>query len=77
LVVFADSESVMPVVDSPEPVETVESLSARIQVLVLERQALRRAGATLGALEDNRLEIARLQQLLSRALIQRYLSVAA
>ena len=55
----------------------VETLTRRIQVLVGERQALRAAGASFAALEENRLEIARLQQLLSRALIQRYLSAAA
>jgi hypothetical protein len=64
-------------VDAHDPIESVESLTDRIQTLVGERQALRAAGANLAALERNRLEIARLQQLLSRALIQRYLSVAA
>jgi hypothetical protein len=57
--------------------DSVEILTQRIQTLVGERQALRGAGAQLAALEQNRLEIARLQQLLSRALIQRYLFVAA
>jgi hypothetical protein len=57
--------------------DSVEILTQRIQTLVGERQALRSAGAQLVALEQNRLEIARLQQLLSRALIQRYLFVAA
>jgi hypothetical protein len=57
--------------------DSVEILTHRIQTLVGERQALRGAGAQLAALEQNRLEIARLQQLLSRALIQRYLFVAA
>jgi DNA-binding FadR family transcriptional regulator len=75
--VLADSESVMAPVDAQDPTESVESLTERIQALVGERQALRAAGANLAALECNRLEIARLQQLLSRALIQRYLSVAA
>jgi hypothetical protein len=60
-----------------EATESVEALTERIQVLVGERQALRAAGANVAALERNRLEIARLQQLLSRALIQRYVSVAA
>jgi hypothetical protein len=57
--------------------ESVETLTQRILTLVGERQGLRASGAALAALEQNRLEIARLQQLLSRALIQRYLSVAA
>jgi hypothetical protein len=64
-------------VDAPDHTESVEALTERIQALVGERQALRAAGANLAALERNRVEIARLQQLLSRALIQRYLSVAA
>jgi hypothetical protein len=67
----------MPSVDGYDGSESVEALTERIQVLVGERQALRAAGANVAALEHNRLEIARLQQLLSRALIQRYLSVAA
>jgi hypothetical protein len=67
----------MPAIDSPDPAGSVESLTERIQELVGERQVLRGAGANLSALEQNRVEIARLQQLLSRALIQRYLSVAA
>jgi hypothetical protein len=66
----------MAAITSPD-LDTVEVLTKRIQKLVGERQALRGAGAQLAALEQNRLEIARLQQLLSRALIQRYLFVAA
>jgi hypothetical protein len=66
----------MAAITSPD-LDTVEILTKRIQKLVGERQALRGAGAQLAALEQNRLEIARLQQLLSRALIQRYLFVAA
>jgi hypothetical protein len=62
---------------SHEIAESVESLTERIAALVGERQALRAAGAHVSALEENRCEIARLQQLLSRALIERYLSVAA
>jgi hypothetical protein len=62
---------------SHEMAESVESLTERIAVLVGERQALRAAGAQVAALEENRREIARLQQLLSRALIERYLFVAA
>ena len=63
--------------DSNEPLESVEALTERILALVGERQALRAAGANGATLEENRIEIARLQQLLSRALIQRYLYVAA
>jgi hypothetical protein len=52
--------------------ETVESLSARIGAFVSERQRLRASDAERHALESNRLEIARLQQRLSAALIARY-----
>jgi hypothetical protein len=57
--------------------ETVESLSEQITKLVSERQALRAAGADAAALEQNRLEIARLQQRLSAALIHQYGPAAA
>ena len=53
--------------------ETVETLSERIGAFVTERQALRASKAEREALERNRLEIARLQQRLSVALIKRYL----
>jgi hypothetical protein len=52
--------------------ETVETLSERLSSFVSERQRLRAAHAERHALESNRLEIARLQQRLSVALIQRY-----
>jgi hypothetical protein len=53
--------------------DTVETLSERISSFVSERQRLRAIQAERHALESNRLEIARLQQRLSVALIQRYL----
>ena len=53
--------------------ETVETLSQRISAFVSERQRLRASDAEREALERNRVEIARLQQRLSVALIQRYL----
>ena len=51
---------------------TVETLNERLGRLVAERQALRARQASDRALEDNRREIARSQQELSRALIERY-----
>jgi regulator of replication initiation timing len=57
--------------------DTVESLSEQITRLVSERQALRAAAADAAALEQNRLEIARLQQRLSAALIHQYGPAAA
>lgn len=57
--------------------ESVETLSHRIATIVAERQALRAAQADPDALEQNRREIARLQQRLSEALIARYLPEAA
>jgi hypothetical protein len=56
---------------------SVERLQTRIGDLCSERQRLRAAGAGEGELEQNRLEIARLQQELSRALIGRHLRPAA
>ena len=56
---------------------TVEALQAEIGVLCSERQRLRAAGAEESELEPNRLEIARLQQELSHALIGRYSRTAA
>ncbi len=58
-------------------VESVEALTEEIARLVRERQALRTAAADATVLEQNRLEIARLQQRLSKALIRRYLPAAA
>ena len=60
-----------------ETVESVEALTDGIARLVSERQRLRAAGADDARLEENRLEIARLQQRLSKALIRRYLPAAA
>jgi hypothetical protein len=53
--------------------ETVETLSERIAAFVSERQRLRAIDAERDTLERNRIEIARLQQRLSVALIRRYL----
>jgi hypothetical protein len=55
----------------------VETLIERIESLVGERQALRAGSADLAALETNRIEIAQLQQQLSRALIERFRPAAA
>lgn len=52
--------------------DDVEGLQQRIASLVHERQELRRSHADGDRLEHNRLEIADLQQRLSRALIARH-----
>ena len=52
--------------------DDVETLQERIAGLVYERQELRAARADRERLEHNRLEIADLQQRLSRALIARH-----
>ena len=52
--------------------DTVETLTERIQHLVAERQRLRETAADAAALEANRREIGRVQQALSRKLIERY-----
>jgi hypothetical protein len=57
--------------------KSVEALQAEISGLCAERQGLRAAGAGEDELERNRLEIARLQWELSRALIGRYSRTAA
>jgi hypothetical protein len=59
------------------PAKSVEDLQAEIGVLCAERQHLRASGAEEHDLERNRLEIARLQQELSHALIGRYARTAA
>jgi hypothetical protein len=56
---------------------SVEVLQTEIGALCTERQRLRAAGAGDGELERNRLEIARLQQQLSHALIERFARNAA
>ena len=57
--------------------DIVESLKATIAQLQRERQQLRADGASAEALERNRLEIARAQQRLSQALIEKYTPAAA
>jgi len=58
-------------------VESVEGLAGTIDRLVNERQRLRAEAGDQATLEANRLEIARLQQRLSQALIERFLPAAA
>ncbi len=57
--------------------KSVEVLQTEISVLCTERQHLRETGAEQVRLEQNRLEIARLQWQLSHALIGRYARTAA
>ena len=51
----------------------MEALQERVAALALERQELRAGGADSGALERNRVALARAQWELSHALIERYL----
>jgi hypothetical protein len=51
---------------------SVETLQSELEQLVLERQRLRRSGASLADLEENRRAIVRTQYDYSRALIARY-----
>ena len=57
--------------------DSVEALAGRIDGLVNERQRLRAEAVDQATLEANRLAIARLQQRLSQALIERFLPAAA
>ena len=52
---------------------TAEELAARLEVLVAERQELRRCSASAKALERNRLRIARTQWELGHVLIDTHL----
>jgi hypothetical protein len=52
----------------------VENLLERIGELVRQRQDMRTSGADRGSLEGNRVELARSQAELSRALVDRVLA---
>jgi hypothetical protein len=52
---------------------SVEALERQIASLVAERQELRGQGVQQAELEQNRVEIVRLQRALSQALIKRHL----
>jgi hypothetical protein len=59
------------------PADSVEALGDRIATLVLERQTLRAASADHDALEENRLELVRLQKELSLAFGRQHQARAA
>jgi hypothetical protein len=52
--------------------DTVETLSRKIEQLVVERQELRAAGADTDVLEANRRRLGNAQAQLSKLLIERY-----
>jgi hypothetical protein len=52
--------------------DTVETLSRKIEQLVVERQELRASGADAAVLEDNRRRLGIAQAHLSKLLIERY-----
>ena len=56
---------------------SVESLVLRIAELVVERQELRRGGATAAEIERNRVQLVRAQWELTHALIDRHVPEAA
>jgi hypothetical protein len=73
----ADDGAVMPAARDFSPVRhTVETLTAEIGRIVVERQDLRAAGAPAGELEENRRRLAAAQSALSRLLIERHLPAA-
>jgi hypothetical protein len=57
--------------------DSVQAIETSVAELVSRRQLLRAAGADSALLERNRLEIARLQRLLSDALIKKHSRIAA
>ncbi|HEX3687855.1 MAG TPA: hypothetical protein VHU60_09725 [Gaiellaceae bacterium] len=61
----------------PRASASVEALTLRVAGLVAERQQLREGGASDTALERNRIQIARAQWELGRALIDRHLPPAS
>jgi hypothetical protein len=64
----------MPAARDFSPIEhTVETLTAEIGRIVVERQDLRASGSSAAQLEENRRRLAAAQSGLSRLLIERYL----
>ena len=53
---------------------SLECLQEAVRILIAERQALHDRDASRDELESNRLELARRQQQVSHALIDRYLA---